>query len=206
MATTILDTLKKLGAATFDRLALLVGVVDDDPATYADGDVKPLRIHKTNRGVFVHVANAEDIVSGGGGTVNQGTAGLTPWLIEISHPIETDGQDYVVVREKFSEATRDAVVELNDKTPPRVATTAVIERGTANTTSAPLPAGAFPDGFTVANLSTDTIIYWQQGTAVASTGYPIFPETEEAFENADPSEIELITSTGSADWALKGWA
>jgi len=144
---------------------------------------------------------------GGGSAVDQGAPGPNAWLMEVAHPIENDGsQDYVVVREKFSEATRDAVVELNNKTPPRAATTVTIERGTANTTSGTLPSGSFPDGFTVANLSTDTIIYWHPGTASDTTGYPIFPETEEEFENADPSAIAVATAAGSAAWALKGWS
>lgn len=55
---TLLDTIKRLGRAVLDKIVVPVGVVDDTPPTYADGDVKPMRVHKTNGGFFVHVANA----------------------------------------------------------------------------------------------------------------------------------------------------
>ena len=167
-----------------------------------DGELYPVQLDASYA-----VKTASSGGGGGGGTVDQGTPGPDAWLMEIAHPVENDGvQDHVVVREKFSEATRDAIVSLDEKTPPRAATTATIERGTATTTSDALPAGSFPDGFTVANLSPDTIIYWQQGTASDTTGYPIFPETEEEFENTNPSVIHVVTGAGSAAWALKGWS
>lgn len=46
---------------------------------------------------------------GGGGTVDQGAAGASPWLIEISHPIESDGVDYVRTKDKNSDALLVAV-------------------------------------------------------------------------------------------------
>lgn len=58
MANTIADTLKKLGAVLLDKMVVPLGIVDDDPPAYADGDSKPFLIHKTSRGVVVWLANA----------------------------------------------------------------------------------------------------------------------------------------------------
>lgn len=55
--------------------------------------------------------------SGGGDTVDQGLPGPDPWLVEISHPIENDGVDYVRVKDKNSDTNSTTLTNINDKLP-----------------------------------------------------------------------------------------
>jgi hypothetical protein len=57
VTTSLLDTIKRVGSAFLDKIFVPVGVVDDTPPTYEDGDARPFRVHKTNHGIYVHIAN-----------------------------------------------------------------------------------------------------------------------------------------------------
>lgn len=97
-----------------------------------------------------------------------------------------------------------SLASIDGKTAPRVGATIASPHGTATTTSAPLPSGSYPDGFTLINLDpTKTIWYKQGGVASAANGVPVFPESEDVIPLVDPSVVQVVVTSGTADWVIK---
>lgn len=168
MATTLADTLKKLGAAALERLLVVVGVVDDDPPTYADGDVKPLLIHKTTRGLIVYVANA----SGG----------------DAASPSIVQGTDGVDPERLATQVTLDALEKQG-----RSANTYTFNVLAVTNTAGAFPSIAIGEGrcLMVKNPARNTRTAWlgyaNSITAADTGGWPLEPGEEAHFdaENAD---------------------
>ena len=167
MAITLFDKLKRAIAAYFFPL----GIVDDDPTEAADGDVSPLRTHKTSRGVYVHVANAADISGGGGGggEVTQGDGSGTVgdfWPIRVSDgaafipfPTALDGGRFATAS-LLTDGTNDVAVLNAAPTTQYGVVTRNIPSGTQNVAAALQTATTFfpvrlvTDGSNFATIST----------------------------------------------------
>lgn len=130
MATTIADTLKRLGAAALERISLFVGIVDDNPPDYEDGDVKPALINKITRGIIVHVANASGAAPDAPSIV-QGTDGITVERL-ATHAAQTDRS----AKTQVSNGTNEAAVLNTAPTTQYGLVTRNIPSGTQNTTEA----------------------------------------------------------------------
>ncbi len=109
---TPLDVIKRLGLAALDRIALLVGVVDDSPPTYEDGDVRPIRMHKANHGMFVHQANATGDAPDNPSLV-QGTNGTSAERL-ATRDAQVDGSQKAIARGGTKGTTAAADVTSTD--------------------------------------------------------------------------------------------
>jgi hypothetical protein len=138
MPDTIMDRLRRIGASVLDKLFVPVGVVDDTPPTLADGDTPPMRVHKTNYGIYVHVANASG-GEPGTPTIVQGSDGMAAERL-ATYDAQTDGTQ----KTQITDGTNDVAVMNSDPTNEHGLVTRNIPSGTQDVAvaSLPLPADA----------------------------------------------------------------
>lgn len=91
-----------------------------------------------------------------------------------------------------------AVESLDDKSLSVLGTTLNVQAGTSNTNSTAFASANYPRGFAVANLSTTNTIWVYQGVATVGAGWPIYPESIQAFELTNPNVLQHITESGNA--------
>lgn len=97
-------------------------------------------------------------------------------------------------------AQKVSVVETIEST---LGTTFTFQTGTATTTSTAFVTGTYAKGFAIENLSATIALYVEQGPAT-SASWRIGPGQTRFFDLEDPSVLECITASATADYQIGG--